>query len=62
MPAARVGWLVARARSVAGIGERDLASSVGVPVRTVRRWERGDLVPTDDEVEAIALACGARLT
>jgi transcriptional regulator with XRE-family HTH domain len=62
MPAARVGWLVARARSVAGIGERDLASSVGVPVRTVRRWERGDLVPTDDEVEAIASACGARLT
>jgi transcriptional regulator with XRE-family HTH domain len=62
MPAARVGWLVARARSVAGIGERDLASSVGVPVRTVRRWERGDLVPSDDEVEAIASACGARLT
>jgi len=62
MPAARVGWLVARARSVAGIGERDLASSVGVPVRTVRRWERGDLVPTDDEVEGIASACGARLT
>jgi transcriptional regulator with XRE-family HTH domain len=62
MPAARVGWLVARARSVAGIGERDLASSVGVPVRTVRRWERGDLVPSDDEVEVIASACGARLT
>jgi transcriptional regulator with XRE-family HTH domain len=62
MPAGRVGWLVARARSIAGIGERDLASSVGVPVRTVRRWERGDLVPSDDEVEAIASACGARLT
>jgi transcriptional regulator with XRE-family HTH domain len=62
MPAARVGWLVARARAVAGIGERDLASSVGVPVRTVRRWERGDLVPSDDEVEGIASACGARLT
>src|SRR5437762_11659884 len=42
MPAARVGWLVARARSVAGVGERDLASSVGVPVRVVRRWERGE--------------------
>jgi transcriptional regulator with XRE-family HTH domain len=62
MPAARVGWLVARARSVAAITDRDLASAVGVPVRTVRRWERGDLVPSDDEVEAIASACGARLT
>jgi transcriptional regulator with XRE-family HTH domain len=62
MPAARVGWLVARARAGAGMSERDLASSVGVPVRTVRRWERGDLVPSDDEVEGIAAACGARLT
>jgi transcriptional regulator with XRE-family HTH domain len=62
MPAARVGWLVARARAVAGIADRDLASSLGVPLRTVRRWERGDLVPTDDEVEAIAAACGTRLT
>ena len=62
MPAARVGWLVARARAVAGITDRDLASSLSLPVRTVRRWERGDLVPTDDEVEAIAAACGTRLT
>src|SRR5215211_4630124 len=62
MPAARVGWLVARARAVAGITDRDLASSLGLPVRMVRRWERGDLVPTDDEVEAIAAACGTRLT
>ena len=42
MPAARVGWLVARARAVAGIADRDLASSLGVALRTVRRWERGD--------------------
>src|SRR3954464_12844599 len=62
MPAARVGWLVARARAVAGITDRDLASSLGLPVRMVRRWERGDLVPTDDEVEAIPPACGTRLT
>ena len=62
MPAARVGWLVARARAVAGITDRDLASSLSLPVRVVRRWERGDLVPTDDEVEAIAAACGTRLT
>jgi transcriptional regulator with XRE-family HTH domain len=62
MPAARVGWLVARARAVAGIADRDLASSLGVPLRMVRRWERGDLVPTDDEVESIAAACGTRLT
>jgi transcriptional regulator with XRE-family HTH domain len=62
MPAARVGWLVARARAVAGITDRDLASSLGLPLRTVRRWERGDVVPTDDEVEAIAAGCGTRLT
>lgn len=62
MPAARVGWLVARARAIAGIADRDLASTIGVPLRTVRRWERGDLVPSDDEVEAIASACGTRLT
>jgi len=62
MPAARVGWLVARARAVAGIAGRDLASSLGLPLRVIRRWERGDLVPTDDEVEAIAAACGIRLT
>jgi transcriptional regulator with XRE-family HTH domain len=62
MPAARVGWLVARARAVAGIADRDLASSLGLPLRIIRRWERGDLVPTDDEVEAIATACGIRLT
>jgi transcriptional regulator with XRE-family HTH domain len=62
MPAARVGWLVARARAVAGITDRDLASSLGLPLRLVRRWERGDVVPTDDEVEAIAAACGTRLT
>jgi transcriptional regulator with XRE-family HTH domain len=62
MPAARVGWLVARARAVAGIADRDLAVTVGVPLRTIRRWERGDLVPTDDEIEAIATACGTRLT
>jgi transcriptional regulator with XRE-family HTH domain len=62
MPAARVGWLVARARAVAGITDRDLASSLGLPLRAVRRWERGDVVPTDDEVEAIAAACGTRLT
>jgi transcriptional regulator with XRE-family HTH domain len=62
MPAARVGSLVARARSVAGITDRDLASIIGVSERTIRRWERGDLVPTDDEIEAIASACGTRLT
>jgi transcriptional regulator with XRE-family HTH domain len=62
MPAARVGWLVARARAVAGITDRDLAATLSVSERTIRRWERGDLVPTDDDIEAIASACGTRLT
>jgi len=62
MPAARVGWLVARARAIAGIADRDLAATIGLPLRAIRRWERGDQVPSDDEIEAIAAACGTRLT
>src|SRR4051794_37046555 len=61
MPVERVGWLIARARRSAGLGERELATTVGVSQRTLRRWERGAVLPTDDEVEAIALACGLRL-
>jgi transcriptional regulator with XRE-family HTH domain len=62
MPAERVGWLMARARTTAGATERDVAMAAGVSARVVRRWERGGGVPTDDQVEAIAAACGTRLT
>jgi transcriptional regulator with XRE-family HTH domain len=61
MPMERVGWLIARARRTAGLGERELGTTVGVSQRTLRRWERGAVLPTDDEVEAIALACGLRV-
>jgi transcriptional regulator with XRE-family HTH domain len=61
IPAGRVGALVARARRTSGLTQRDLASRVRVHVRAVREWERGERVPTDDQVEAIAHACGLQL-
>ena len=62
IPAVRVGSLLARARIAAGIADRDLAAAIRVPWRTVRQWEQGELVPNDDQIEAIADACGTRLT
>ncbi len=61
IPAARVGSLLERARNASGIAEHDLASMLKVRVRTVRQWERGEFVPTDDQIEAIAATCGVRL-
>jgi hypothetical protein len=62
IPAARVGCLVAHARTASGLDEYDLASTVRVHVRAVRQWERGEVVPNDDQIEAIAATCGVRLT
>jgi len=58
IPAARVGWLIARARSKANLDEKSLAVAVDVRKRVVRRWERGDQIPADESIEAIAAACG----
>jgi transcriptional regulator with XRE-family HTH domain len=62
IPATRVGALVARVRLARGVTERAVAARLRVPVRTVRDWERGHIVPTDDQIEAIALACGVHVT
>ena len=58
IPAVRVGWLIARARSKANLDEKSLAVAVDVRKRLLRRWERGEQIPGDDAVEAIAAACG----
>lgn len=58
IPAARVGWLIARARSKANLDEKSLAVAVDVRKRVVRRWERGEQIPGDESIEAIAAACG----
>jgi transcriptional regulator with XRE-family HTH domain len=62
IPARRVAALVNQARLPRGMTQRDLADRMRVQVRTVRDWERGERVPTDDQIEAIAVACGLRLT
>jgi transcriptional regulator with XRE-family HTH domain len=61
IPAGRVGALVARARRTRGLTQRDLAGRVRVHVRALRAWERGERVPTDDQIEALAHACGLQL-
>ena len=61
MPAIRVGSLLARARLARQVSERDIARRVHVSARTVRDWERGNVVPTDDQIEAFARACAIPL-
>jgi hypothetical protein len=58
IPAVRVGWLISRARSKANLDEKSLAVAIDVRKRIVRRWERGEQIPGDEAVEAIAAACG----
>src|SRR5215207_7793395 len=62
IPAVRVGALIARARCAAGVSERDVALRLRVRLRTLRDWEQGEVVPTDEQIEAIADACGVRVT
>ncbi len=57
IPAARIGWLVAEARSAAGFTQDDLATRTSVKRRLVKRWERGAQIPNDDEIVAIARSC-----
>lgn len=56
IPAVRIGWLVAEARSAAGLTPDDLASRTGVKRRLVKRWEKGSQIPNDDEIVAVARA------
>ncbi len=62
IPARRVAVMLSQARLPRGLTQRDLAVRMRVQLRTVRDWERGDRVPTDDQMEAIAQACGLQIT
>ncbi len=57
IPAVRIGWLIAEARTRAGFTAEDLADKVVCKRRIVKRWEKGSQIPNDDEVLAIARAC-----
>ena len=61
VPVARVGWLIAQARTNAALSERELAKHASVRKRVVRRWESARQVPNDREVSAVASACGLDL-
>ena len=61
VPVARVGWLIAQARTNAALSERELAKHAGVRKRVVRRWESARQVPNDREISAVASACGLDL-
>ena len=52
------GDRIRQAREIRGLTQDALAESVRVPQSTVTRWERDLLVPSDEQVQAIALATG----
>jgi len=53
-----IGERIRAARTYAGLTQRDLATAVGVSVRTVSLWETGRRTPSSRWVAAIADACG----
>jgi transcriptional regulator with XRE-family HTH domain len=61
IPAFRVGELLRMTRISAGIAERDAARSLGVRARRLRRWEEGDEVPSDCELDDFMVLCGCSL-
>jgi transcriptional regulator with XRE-family HTH domain len=58
IPAIRVAALLRTVRISAGVSDRDAAKALGVRSRRVRRWEAGEEIPSDLELEAYAGACG----
>jgi len=52
-----LGGNIARARSGAGISQRELARRVGVSSPTMTNWERGQHEPPAGKLLAIAQAC-----
>jgi Helix-turn-helix domain len=57
IPAPRVAAVVHQARAGAGIDGRELAKAIGISRRTLRRWEQGSEIPSDDEIDRLADAC-----
>jgi transcriptional regulator with XRE-family HTH domain len=57
IPAPRVGAVVQKAREMAGLDHGRLAKALGITKRTLRRWEQGAEIPSDDEIDRLADAC-----
>ena len=57
IPAARVANVVQTTRAAAGHDEKALARALGVSRRTVRRWQNGAEIPSDEEIDRLAEAC-----
>lgn len=55
------GRLVAHWRSKADLTQAELARKVGVTPQAVGSWERGDAVPTEENVVRVAHALGMSL-
>lgn len=58
IPAIRVAELLRTVRIGAGVSDRDAARALGIRTRRLRRWEEGEEIPSDSELEAFAGVCG----
>lgn len=58
IPATRLGELLGGSRIKAGFDEKRLAQTLNTSVRRLRRWEAGNEIPSDEEIERFAFACG----
>jgi transcriptional regulator with XRE-family HTH domain len=61
VPPVRTGWWLGNARRSFAVSERTVAERLGVSARTVRRWESGGTVPTDQQMCAMAALFGCEV-
>jgi transcriptional regulator with XRE-family HTH domain len=61
VPAARLAELITETRLAAGLDYREVAKAVGTNVRRVKRWEKGEEIPTDEALTLIAATCGSSI-
>ena len=59
--AVRVGARIRAARDAKGVTQSQLARAIEVPDSYISRWERGDNMPSWDNLEAIAAELGVTL-
>ena len=58
IPAPRIGELLVRTRIEAGFDQRTLGKALSTSSRRLKRWESGEEVPSDFELEDFAGVCG----
>jgi transcriptional regulator with XRE-family HTH domain len=58
IPTPRIAAILRAAADEAGLDEVGLAAATGLKRRSVRRWLRGDEIPSDQDVDLFATACG----